>query len=101
MTAKNPGHHDIKEHAVYFHELWSGARTFEIRRDDRGYDVGHTVKICEWLPEAKIYTGRFVRGTITFLRRSGPIARGVDVPAGVLIFQFAEHGRGEFIEGAA
>lgn len=71
--------HEIKAYPAFFSEILSGKKTFEIRFDDRGYQVGHHLHIKEFDPvEAKQiragnfrdtqgYTGREVKAEITYV----------------------------------
>lgn len=38
-------HHDLKIEEPYYHQVLSGAKTFEIRYNDRGYNAGDTVSM--------------------------------------------------------
>lgn len=62
--------HELKIMPPYYDWVFSGLKTFEIRKDDRGYKVGDELLLKEWLPEdryrlfaleslsAKKFTGR-------------------------------------------
>lgn len=49
--------HYLKILPDYFKDVESGAKTFELRRNDRNYQPGDTLVLREWLPEGG-YTGR-------------------------------------------
>lgn len=59
-------HHELKILPPYFEAVIDGRKTFEIRRDDRGFQAGDTVLLREYaLPppgvfrtEPQRYTGR-------------------------------------------
>ncbi len=42
--------------------MWNGEKPFEVRKNDRDFQEGDLVRLREWRPEAKEYTGRSVRG---------------------------------------
>ena len=89
-------HHELKEWAEYFRELWTRDRAHEVRRDDRPapYDRGHTVRIVEYADQAcQSPTGRWIRGTITSVTR-GPIGSNAAVAPGMCVFSSLEHARG-------
>jgi len=50
--------HELKIMPPYYDWVFSGLKTFEIRKDDRGYKVGDELLLKEWLPEEKKFTGR-------------------------------------------
>ena len=56
MSAK----HELKCWPGPFQEVWLGLKTFEVRKDDRNYQVGDGVKLKEFVPGAwnGEYTGR-------------------------------------------
>lgn len=41
-------HHELKILPPYFEAVISGKKTFEIRRDDRGFQAGDTVTLREY-----------------------------------------------------
>lgn len=58
--------HEIKCWPKYFKLIWDGTKSFEVRKNDRDYKVGDAVKIYEWDPKTKIYTGRLLVRIITY-----------------------------------
>lgn len=44
-----------------------GTKTFELRRDDRGFQVDDRLILCEWDPETEAYTGRRARFSVTYV----------------------------------
>ena len=59
--------HEIKCWPEYFQALWTGAKEFEIRRNDRNYKVWDSLLIKEWNPLSKEYTGREIMKDITYI----------------------------------
>ena len=57
---------ELKIWPNFFRDVSSGLKKFEIRADDRGYDVGHILKLREWDPNREIYTGAFVLTPILY-----------------------------------
>ena len=62
--------HDLKVYPEFWENLARGWKTFEIRIDDRGFDLGDTLLLREWHPITKTYTGKEVRRTVTHLLRN-------------------------------
>lgn len=59
--------HIIKCWPKYFKPLDTRQKTFEIRKNDRDYQVGDTLIIKEWDPDTQKETGRWVARTITYM----------------------------------
>lgn len=50
--------HGLKIQPDYFKAVFMGNKTFEIRKNDRGYKAGDVLILKEWVPETKRYTGK-------------------------------------------
>jgi len=78
--------HDLKTAPEHFQALWDGAKTAELRKDDRGFAVGDTLVLREWglvaafdrkdgawqFADCITYTGRALTRTVTHILRGGP-----------------------------
>ena len=42
--------HDLKTWSPFYAAVASGAKTFELRKDDRNYSVGDVLLLREWDP---------------------------------------------------
>lgn len=90
--------HELKTWPEPFAAVRSGDKRHEVRRDDRGFAVGDTLRLREWDPAAASfdlgtrgrYTGRVERVRVTYLTR-GP---EWGVPAGMVVMSIRlfEHG---------
>lgn len=77
--------HTLKTDPILFRETWADKRTFEIRKNDRDYQVGDTLLIKETLHTGDemrggaelIYTGFSIKLTVT------SILHGKDFPYGL------------------
>ena len=66
------GAYEIKEHRVkifpsYYEAQANGSKNFEIRKNDRNYQVGELLILEEYDPMTKEYTGRKIHCLITYL----------------------------------
>lgn len=74
--------HELKIDKRWFDAVAVGAKSFEVRKDDRGFEVGDTLLFSEWdsvlvekdwdnsLKTPRGETGRKALATITFILRS-------------------------------
>lgn len=58
-------HHDLKIHTQFFDKVVRRVKKAEVRVDDRGYQVGDTASLKEYLPELGKFTGASVDVKIT------------------------------------
>jgi hypothetical protein len=73
--------HELKSWPGQFQAMWTGLKRAEFRRDDRGYQVGDLLDLCEWDPSRQRYTGFRLTARVTHLLR-GP---ELEVPAGFVV----------------
>jgi len=59
--------HVLKTWPIFFTAVWQGDKTFEIRKNDRDFQVGDILRLREWEPEDEVYTGREVRREVTHI----------------------------------
>ena len=50
--------HELKILPMYFQEVWDGKKTFEVRKNDRGYKLNDILVLKEW--DGTKYTGSAV-----------------------------------------
>lgn len=68
--------HTLKCWPLYFSEILSGQKTFDLRYDDRGYQVGDRLQLQEYLrpmgdDRVGTYTGRELTVDVSYILR-GP-----------------------------
>lgn len=63
----NGTEHELKCWPRYFEAVTSGKKRFELRIDDRGFQVGDTIKLREWYPANGRYTGESAVFRITYI----------------------------------
>lgn len=61
------GVHALKTWPEYFEAVFDGRKTFELRRDDRGFQEGDLLVLLEWNPATKQYTGRMLERRVTYV----------------------------------
>jgi hypothetical protein len=61
--------HTLKTWPDQFTAVADGSKTFEIRRDDRGFAVGDLLRLAEWDPDTSRVTDRMVLRRVTHLLR--------------------------------
>lgn len=62
--------HELKILPKYYDAVISGIKTFELRRDDRDFQVGDWIVLREWSDGE--YTGRETAYGITYVLRNVP-----------------------------
>ncbi len=63
--------HELKTMPEYFAAVLEGRKTFELRKDDRGFKVGDELVLCEWTL-GNGYTGNSTRCRITYIAKDVP-----------------------------
>lgn len=59
--------HNLKTWPEFFHAVREGVKTFELRENDRGFEVGDTLVLQEFIPESGTYTGEEEVVRVTYL----------------------------------
>ena len=62
--------HGLKVWPEYFKEIRSGNKTFEVRKNDRDFEMGDRLYLREFDPTKDRYTGRTLNATITYILKS-------------------------------
>lgn len=63
--------HDLKTWPRAFQAVMDGDKSFEFRKDDRGFLVGDTLLLREYDPAIEQYTGRKTRVVVAYILRGG------------------------------
>jgi len=63
--------HRLKTHPQYFERILSGDKTFEVRKNDRDFQVGDEIILEEWYPESESYSGDWALVRVTYLLQGG------------------------------
>lgn len=66
--------HYLKTWPEFFASLASGEKQFELRNDDRHFEVGDELLLREYDPKTQQYSGRETRRRISYVLRHRPEA---------------------------
>ncbi|WP_025684276.1 ASCH/PUA domain-containing protein, partial [Paenibacillus maysiensis] len=59
--------HELKLWPEYFQAVWDGTKTFEVRLNDRDYQVGDMLVLLEWDPVKNEWTGSGICKRVTYI----------------------------------
>ena len=68
--------HAVKTWPEFFAAARDGLKPFEYRRNDRQYQVGETLRLLEWDPKVKAFTGNEITRRITYVLAGHGIQEG-------------------------
>lgn len=74
--------HHLKTWPEPFQDVWDRRKHYEVRVFDRNYKVGDMVRLFEFNPDARTFTGRYCRGEIRYITKPGTFG----LPANVGVF---------------
>lgn len=63
--------HELKTWPEHFEAVRRRVKTFEVRKDDRTFQVGDFLHLREWDPATKEYTGRDCMRPVLHILRGG------------------------------
>lgn len=63
--------HTLKTWPPHFREVVSGRKTFEVRKNDRGFQVGDVLRLMEYSPTLNHFTGATCVRTVTYILPGG------------------------------
>lgn len=63
--------HDLKTWTKYFQRIFTGQKNFELRKNDRNFVVGDTLRLQEWDEKTGVYSGREIFVTVTYILEGG------------------------------
>lgn len=77
------GEHRIKVQPPYMDALLDGSKTFEVRRNDRGYQRGDVLHLVEWETPTSTtpyghHTGRGVKFQVSYVYAGDPRFGGIE-----------------------
>jgi hypothetical protein len=59
--------HYLKTWTPFFDDIKSGVKQFEVRKNDRDYEVGDTLILEDFNPIKGIHTGRWIPKLVTYV----------------------------------
>lgn len=63
--------HELKTWPAYFQAILDDLKRYEIRKNDRNFQVGDELYLMEYLPEKQRYTGRNLLVKVTYVTKGG------------------------------
>ncbi len=76
--------HHLKTIQPYFDRCWNQTKTFEIRKNDRDFQVGDEIFLQEYDEKLDIYSGKEIQGTILYVVNNYPA-----IVKGYVVFSFS------------
>lgn len=77
--------HELKTWPEYFQEVVKGNKTFEIRKNDRNYQVGDILHLKEYDPVGNQYTGSDAVARVTYVLDKQPFVPFDYVCMGIMV----------------
>ena len=63
--------HELKTHPIYFKHILDGTKNFEVRFNDRDFQVGDRLDLIEYNPESQEYTGVHCHRFVSYILKGG------------------------------
>ncbi len=63
--------HELKTWPEYFYAIENGTKTFELRVNDRDFQVGDILVLKEYRPHFETFTGREIRKRVSYVMSHG------------------------------
>ena len=67
---ESPHIQELKTWPKWFQDVFDGKKPFELRFNDRNYQVGDILYLREWDPNTQEYTGRHIYRLVTYMMDS-------------------------------
>lgn len=78
--------HELKTWPEYFKAIEDGRKNFEVRYNDRNFQVGDTLILQEYDPDKKRFTGEWERRIVSYILPGG----GFGIEQGYVILGLRE-----------
>lgn len=63
--------HELKAWPDYFFRVFAGQKKFEVRKNDRDYQIGDILHLREWDPDTNEYTGKEMKVEVHYVLPGG------------------------------
>lgn len=63
--------HELKTEAIYFDAIVDKRKTFELRRNDRNFQIGHILHLRKLTSDCQYYTGEECLVKVTYMLSGG------------------------------
>lgn len=63
--------HELKTWKIFFEEVVSGRKIFEVRKNDRDFQIGDMLILKEWDSQKQEYTGRKIARVVMYILQGG------------------------------
>lgn len=63
--------HRLKTWPDSFQSVWDEVKAYELRKNDRDFQVGDILFLQEYDPQQMRYEGRWIRAEVTYMTRPG------------------------------
>jgi len=63
--------HELKTWVPFFQDIADGRKTFEVRKNDRGFVIEDILWLREWRMVAEAYTGRELKVPVCYVLEGG------------------------------
>jgi hypothetical protein len=63
--------HELKTWPQFFNAMLARTKTYEIRKNDRNFQVGDELFLREWDPQQQTYSGRDLTVDVTYMTKGG------------------------------
>lgn len=70
---REPVIHELKTWTRFFDAVADGRKTFELRKDDRGFKVGDVLRLRDYDPVEGAYTGGQIDVVVTYVTDASPL----------------------------
>jgi len=82
---RKPILHELKTWSSFYAPLARGTKKFELRKNDRDFQIGDMVQLKEYDPNVDYYTGRYIIARINYILLT---AESMGLKEGYCIFCF-------------